>query len=217
VPGLVVLAGVLVAAGLTVYSARRYPEIFRLPGAGIVLAVTAVLLTGYLALGAWAARHPSAAQRDGLRFGAAAGLMWSAEIWCGGPARPTYAFHVAGGVFLALAVITTVAAGTSVGGRSGKARAAWRAGLLTGLVSGVLVYAFAVIMTLTTLPILAARHDYQAQFAGSHAASMATFLVGDILAAVSAHLVINLVLGLAGGGAGALIARQARPAGQPAG
>jgi len=31
--------------------------------------------------------------------------------------------------------------------------------------------------------------------------------VGDILAAVSAHLIINLFLGLVGGGLGALIAR----------
>ena len=39
---------------------------------------------------------------------------------------------------------------------------------------------------------------------------MVTYLVGDVLTAAAAHLVINLILGLAGGGLGALIARSAR-------
>jgi hypothetical protein len=38
---------------------------------------------------------------------------------------------------------------------------------------------------------------------------MATYLVGDILGAVAAHLVINLALGLLGGGIGAAAARSA--------
>jgi len=67
-------------------------------------------------------------------------------------------------------------------------------------------------MTLSTVPILATRADYRAQFAHSHALDIATYLMGDILAAVSAHLIINLFLGLIGGGLGALIARAARPA-----
>jgi hypothetical protein len=39
---------------------------------------------------------------------------------------------------------------------------------------------------------------------------MPTFLVGDILAAVAAHLIINLVVGLIGGGVGAVLARTPR-------
>jgi hypothetical protein len=66
-------------------------------------------------------------------------------------------------------------------------------------------------MTLSTLPILASRSDYRAQFAHSHAPNIATYLVGDVFAAVGAHLIINLLLGLIGGGLGTLIAR-ARPA-----
>ena len=89
---------------------------------------------------------------------------------------------------------------------------AWQAGLFSGLISGLFLHVFAVIMTLATLPILASRSDYQAQFAHSHAPDMATFLVGDILAAVAAHLVINLVVGLAGAGLGVLIARTTQPA-----
>jgi hypothetical protein len=108
-----------------------------------------------------------------------------------------------------LAVVATIATGVVAALRTGRADAAWRAGLFSGLASGVIVYAFAVIMTLSTLPVLGSRSDYQAQFAHSHALNMPTFLVGDILAAVAAHLLINLLLGLAGGGIGAVAARSA--------
>jgi hypothetical protein len=67
-------------------------------------------------------------------------------------------------------------------------------------------------MTLSTLDVLASRADYQRQFAASHAADIHTYLVSDILAATTAHLAINLVLGLVGGGVGALIATGLRRA-----
>jgi hypothetical protein len=139
--------------------------------------------------------------------------MWSAEIWAGGPAKLSYsAEQAAGATFLLLALAATVTAGILAAIRLRTVRTAWQAGLFSGLVSGITVYAFAVIMTLSTLPILASRGDYRAQFAHSHAPNIATFLVGDILGAVAAHLVINLVAGLIGGGLGALIANRPRPA-----
>ena len=115
-----------------------------------------------------------------------------------------------GATFLRLAVAATITAGVGAGVRTGRGRAAWQAGLFCGLVSGVIVYAFSAIMTLSTLPILASRSDYRAQVASSHAPDMNTYLVGDILAAVAAHLVINVVLGLVGGGIGALTADPGR-------
>ena len=66
IPAVVVLTGVAVAAALLIASSLNYPAIFRLPGAGIVIAVTVVALLGYAACGAWALRHPSAGQRTGL-------------------------------------------------------------------------------------------------------------------------------------------------------
>ena len=66
---------------------------------------------------------------------------------------------------------------------------------------------FAVIMTLSTLSILATRSDYQAEFARSHTPNMTAYLIGDILAVVAAHLAINLFPGLVGGGIGALVTR----------
>jgi hypothetical protein len=207
------LTGVAVAAALLIASSLKYPAIFRLPGAGVVMAVTVVALLGYAACGAWAVRHPSAGQRTGLAWGTLAAAMWATEVWAGGPAKLSYsAEQVTGLTFLLLAVAATVVAGILAAARIRTARAAWQAGLFSGLVSGVALYAFGVIMTLSTLPILASRSDYRAQFAHSHAPDIATYLVGDVLAAVTAHLIINLFLGLASGGLGALIARGARPA-----
>src|SRR5215472_6405276 len=191
-----------------IISSVRYPGIFRLPGAGAVLALTAVLLLGYAACGTWALWRPSPGQGTGLAWGALGAAMWSAEIWAGGPAKLSYSAEQAAGLtFVLLALAATVTAGILAAIRLRTVRAAWQAGLFSGLVSGIIVYAFAVIMTLSSLPILASRSDYRAQFAHSHAPNIVTFLVGDILAAVAAHLIINLVAGLIGGGLGVLITR----------
>jgi hypothetical protein len=208
-----VLAGTVVAAIVVAVASLRYPAILQLPGAGPVLAVTVIMLLGYAAGGAWALRHPSPGHGVALVWGTLGGAMWSAEIWCGGPAKLSHSLEQAlGALFVVLALAATVTGGILAAVRFRRAGPAWQAGLFSGLISGLFVYIFAVDMTLATLPILASRGDYQAQFAHSHAPDMATFLVGDILAAVAAHLVINLVVGLAGGGLGVLIARAARPA-----
>jgi len=125
---------------LILVSSLRYPAIFRLPGAGLVLTLTVVMLLGYAACGLWALRHPAAGHQTGLAWGALAGAMWSAEIWCGGPAKlPHSAEQALGASFVVLAVVATVT---------------------------------------------------------------------DVLAAAAAHLVINLALGLLGGGLGALTTRR---------
>jgi hypothetical protein len=208
----VVLAGILVAAIVVAVALLRYPAVVRLPGAGPVLTVTVIMLLGYAAGGAWALRHPSPGHGVALAWGTLGGAMWSAEIWCGGPAKLSHSLEQAlGALFVLLALAATVTGGIRAAVRFRRAGPAWQAGLFTGLISGLLVYIFAVDMTLGTLPILASRGDYQAQFAHSHAPDIATFLVGDILAAVAAHLVINLVVGLAGAGLGVLIVRAAQP------
>lgn len=199
------------AAVLIVVSSLRYPATLRLPGADVVLTLTSVALLGYAVCGGWALRRPSASHRIGLAWGVFGGAMWSAEIWCGGPAKLSHSAEQAtGATFTLLALIVTATAGVFAAVRIHQAKAAWQAALFSGLVSGVAVYAFAVIMTLSTLPILGSRSDYQAQFAHSHAPNMATYLMGDILAAVAAHLIITLAVGLVGGGLGALIARTTR-------
>lgn len=177
------------------------------------MALTVAALLGYAGCGAWALWHPAAGQRTELAWGALGAAMWSAEIWAGGPAKLSYSAEQATGfTFVLLALAATVTAGILAAIRIRTARAAWQAGLFAGLVSGIAVYAFGVVMTLFTLPILAARSDYPAQFARSHAPDIATYLVGDISGAVAAHLIINLCLALIGGGLGALIAGGAHSA-----
>ena len=170
-----------------------------------------VLLAVYLTLGLWALRRPGPGCIPGTWFGAAGALMWSIEIWAGGPAKLSSTDEkLVGALFAALAVLVTLAAGPFVALRSRDAGAPGRAGLLAGLTSGVLLFSSATIMTLSTLPILATRTDYQHQFATSGQPDISTFLVGDILTAATAHLAINLILGLAGGGIGMLISRSRR-------
>ena len=213
IPAVVVLAGAGMAGVLLITSSLKYPAIYRFPGAGVVMALTVTALLGYAACGAWALRHPAAGQRAGLAWGALGAAMWSAEIWAGGPAKLSHSAEQATGLtFVLLAVAATITAGILAAIRIRTARAAWQAGLFSGLVSGIAVYVFGVVMTLSNLPVLASRSDYQAQFARSHAPDIATYLVGDILGAVAAHLIINLCLGLIGGGLGVLVARGARPA-----
>ena len=212
IPAVVVLAGAALAVVLIITASVRYPAIFQLSGAGVVLAFTVIMLLAYAACAVWALRNPSPGQGTGLAWGALGAAMWSAEIWAGGPAKLSYpAGQAAGLTFLLLALAATVTAGVLAAIRLRTVRAAWQAGLFSGLVSGIVVYAFAVIMTLSTLPILASRSDYRAQFAHSRAPDIATYLMGDVFAAVTSHLIINLFLGLIGGGLGTLIART-RPA-----
>ena len=146
-------------------------------------------------------------------FGLAAAVSWAIEIWAGGPARLDRPVERAvGGTFALLAVVITVAAGVVAGVRTRDRRTAVRTGLFAGFVSGATLFCFAVVMTLASLGALAARADYRQEFATghTHAPDIATFLVGDILAAATAHLLINLALGALGGGLGTLPASLSR-------
>lgn len=210
-PALSLLAATIAAATTAVYAVVLYPATLRDPDAPANLAVLAAALGGYLGFAAWALRRPAAGQRLGAVYGIAAGGSWAIEIWAGGPARLDRPVERAvGGTFALLAVVLTVAAGVVAGLRARDRGTALRAGLFAGFVSGAVVFCFAVLMTLATLGSLAARDDYRREFAGSHAPDIATFLVGDILAAATAHLAINLVLGAIGGGLGALLASPGR-------
>jgi hypothetical protein len=206
-PAWVLLLGSAAVGVLTVSTLWRYPGNLHDPAAPVYLVLLGVVLAGYLGCAAWRVRRPLAGRPSGMLIGLVAGAMWCVEIWAGGPAMLSHAAEQAvGGTFALLAVGVTIAAGVWVGVRVRDRGAAVRAGLFAGLTSGVVVFIAGTAMTLATLHTLGSRTDYQRQFAGSHVADMATFLAGDVLAAVIAHLVINLVLGMIGGGIGALIA-----------
>ena len=155
--------------------------------------------------------RPGPGRVAGVCFGAAAALLWTGEIWAGGPARLSYASEqLVGGLFHVLAVLFTVAAGLSAGFRPARHPRSGR--LFAGLTSGLLVFFAATVLTLSTLSILATRPDYQHEFAVSGDPNISTYLVGDILMAGVAHLAINLLLGLIGAELGELIARFRRVA-----
>src|SRR5262252_6301505 len=104
-PAVVVLAGVGLAGVLLIASSLKYPGIYRLPGAGAVVALSVAALLGYAACGTWALWHPAAGQRTGLAWGALGAAMWSAEIWAGGPAKFSYPAEQATGFTFVLLVL----------------------------------------------------------------------------------------------------------------
>src|SRR5262249_59581438 len=99
-------------------SLALYPANLRDPAAPAGLATAAVLLTLYLNLAVRAQRRPGPGRVTGVCFGTAAALLWTGEIWAGGPARLSSASEqLVGGLFYSLAVLVTGAAGLSAGVR----------------------------------------------------------------------------------------------------
>ena len=208
-PAWSVLVALAAVAAVAVFSLARYPANLHDPAAPLGLVALGALVAGYLGLSVRALRRPGAGHVPGTLIGLAAAVAWSVELWAGGPARLERSTEQAlGATFALLAVMLTVAAGSVAGLSTRSPGAAVGAGLFAGLVSGVTVFCFAVVMTLTNLDVLAGRDDYRHQFATSpsHPADIATFLVGDILTAGIAHLAINLILGLIGAALGAAAA-----------
>jgi hypothetical protein len=145
------------------------------------MAVTVVALLGYAACGAWALGIPPPGSAPGLPGARSVPRCGRRRPGPAARAKLSYpAEQVTGLTFLLLAVAATVTAGILAARQIRTARATWQAGLFSGLVSGIALYAFGVIITLSTLPILASRSDYRAQFAHSHAPDIATYLVGDV-------------------------------------
>jgi hypothetical protein len=212
-PALAVLTGTAAVVALSAFALSRYPHSLDDPQAPAYLAVLGALIVLYAVLAGWAARRPRTGQALGVLVGLAGAAAWAIEIWAGGPAKfDDVTEKAVGGTFALLAVLVTVAAGPVAAARLRSPGAALRSGMFVGLASGALVFLFGVVMTLSTLDILTSRSDYQREFATSHAPDIHTYLVSDVLAATTAHLAINLVLGLIGGGIGALIATGLRRA-----
>jgi hypothetical protein len=204
--GIVLAAASLAAAATAALAAIRYPHAVAGTQMAVVLAVTGLLLAAYLAFGLVVGRRPVRTRGLGLWFGLAAGTSWSTEIWAGGPALLSHAAEKATGATFALAAtVITVAAGIAAGGTGDRPAVVWRTGLLAGAISGAVVYCYAVLMTLASLPVLGSRADYQAQFATSNLPTMHDFLVNDILGAAAAHLIINVMLGVVGACVGRLV------------
>lgn len=192
-------AGLVLVVASAAAALLLVPGALRTPGAVAIPYAIAALVICYAAVGVAALRRPASGDALGATIGILAALMWSIEIFAGGPARlPNPVEKAVGATFVLAATVLTLAAGPMGAIRYRSLAATWRAGVYAGLVSGLFVFAFAVPMTLTTLDILGSRSDYKAQFAGSGAPTMHAFLIQDILTGAGAHLIINALLGVIG-------------------
>jgi hypothetical protein len=199
---------VVVAAGSVVAAIISYPEMLDDPHAGIW---TAVLVAAFGIYGAAAVRAAlacagSAQQAAGFGFGVVAGLLWLGEIWTQGPAglSPGMERTVPAGCAV-LAVLTTVAAGVVGALVSRNRAAAIRTGTWAGLVSGAVMVTGVIAVQTSNLGLLGARDDYKQELAASGMGDMATYLASDAVAASTAHMIINVALGLLGAALGSII------------
>ena len=213
---MLLIAGLVLVVASATTALLLVPGALRTPGAGVIpFALTGIILC-YGAAGVLFLRRAAPGDALGATFGIVAALLWSIEIFAGGPARLPYAAEqVVGATFVLAATVCTLAAGPVSAIRHQTPAATWRAGIYAGLVSGVFLFAFAVPMTLATLGILGSRSDYKAQFGRSGAPSMHAFLVQDILTGAGAHLLINVFLALIGSALGAAVLLLARNATEP--
>lgn len=201
-PGLLLIAGLLLVVASATASLLLVPGSLRTPGAAPIPFAIAALVACYAVVWITVLRRPAPGDADGATLGLLAALMWSIEIFAGGPARLPYPVEQAvGGTFVLAATLCTLAAGPVTAVRRQSPSATLRAGIYAGLISGVFVFVFAVPMTLATLDILGSRSDYKAQLSHSGAPTMHAFLVQDILTGAGAHLIINALLGLIGAAA----------------
>jgi hypothetical protein len=198
----VFLIGVALAGLVALVALVAVPHSLDAPAAAAFIPPGVAALLLLYAAAAWALRRrPSPADRASTTVGVLAGVLWSCEIFAGGPARLPHATERAvGGTFALAATIVTLSASSLVARRHPNTLPRWRSGALAGLSSALVLFVFSVSMTVLTLGTLAMRSDYRHQFLTSGARTMNAFLVQDILTGASAHLVINLILGLAGAG-----------------
>lgn len=111
---------------------------------------------------------------------------------------------------VALAALTTVAAGVVAGRLPGGGAGALTAGTWAGLTSGAVMTVGLVAIQIGHLDLLGSRPDYQRELAASGGTDMATYLVADAVAGSVSHMVINPGLGLAGAAIGWAISRGLR-------
>jgi hypothetical protein len=182
------------------------------PQVALWLSILASVVAIYVVIAVVSVLRPvSPALTAGAWFGVAAGVAWLGEIWFQAPARlPANLERPVGGICALIAAVVTVAAGISEGVRTGRGWRAVQTGLWAGLVSGSIMAAGIIAIQLSNLGLLGGRADYQAEFARSAYPDMATYLASDAVAASLMHMVLNVVLGLVGGGIGAAVAL-ARP------
>jgi hypothetical protein len=192
-----------------------YPAVLTTAGSQAIIYLLllglALLLSGWVALGRSGLEpmHELVALRQGTSLGLLCGAVWVFELCIANLtlfdtahdrlAQVLYFGTTAAG-FLLPALAALLAAR-----QTRQLHVGLMAGLRCGTLSGLLV--FLAYSALATLLLQAGQHDAQTlrEFQHSGLTDLPTFLVGDYLAAMIAHLWIGLITGLVGGAVGGVL------------
>lgn len=204
------------------YDLADYPAVVTTAGreAGIYLALFALAICIY----AWFALYQTRAQVSAgnryiaLRYGIILGLLcggaWIFEIlvanvWGPGLGSLNVVFYF-GSTFMG--AFLPGLAGLLAGWRTRRVASGLQAGLLTGMCGGLILF-LTVTAPLSMLLVDAGQHDPQSinEFQRSGLPDIQTFLIGDYLAAMIAHLWIGLVTGLFLGALGGALGKALAP------
>ncbi len=199
----------------------NYPAIITTAGGAAVvyLAMFVVAVLSYGGLGFLSTRATSLSERVALQQGTLWGLVcggaWIIELLVANVIGPQLgAFNLI--LYFGSAItgyLLPGLAGLLAARRAGQFGAGLRAGLLCGMVGGIMIFLASIVFS--ALLFSAGQADPQTlrEFQRSGLSDFKTYIVGDYLAGMIAHLWIGLISGLGLGAIGGAIGRAlARPA-----
>lgn len=215
--GIALVGGCLVGLAFVAITIRAYPASTEQTTL-YYGAVALLILCGIVAFLTSSPRTAEGADllRLGTIFGAASGVFWIVEIAAGNlVAVDSEVTHVVYRIATLIAAFLPLVAGIVATYQTGRFRSSVTVGFWCGLVSGMIGFLTLVSISYFFMGVL--QHDPQTlqEYSRSAQPTLATYIVGDFLAAACAHLVIVGVVwcslvGSVGGIVGMLLKRSQR-------
>jgi hypothetical protein len=211
----ILLAAVLICAGLVGYGIARYPAVVTdSPGAtAVLLPVLALLLAGYAIVTVLFTRRTGPQWRVGARTGVIVAGCWAVEVTAGnvlGDHAWVRVLYMAANIGV---LVATLAGGVIAGARNRRLGAGVLAGVYSGVI-GAMVPLIELLALAYLFPGLVGSDPQNiAEAARSHTGSVLQFAVGDDMVAGISHLLLGPALGALLGTLGGAIglALPARP------